>query len=292
MSRRRTQAEIECEENFAFYSNGDDLLSQDNHKEEKQMSIPQQSIAPVDPQQIMERVIAAGDLSRLSVADRNTYYMETCRSLGLNPVTRPFEYLNLNGRLVLYARKYCTEQLRRRDNVSLQIRAREKVGDCFVVTACARLLNGRADESLGVVAIAGLKGAELANAMMKAETKAKRRVTLSICGLGFLDESEVDDIQDDEKFTEDNLGFGDSPITMPQATSEQGQSAREPQQSNGTVSNDLPMTAGQIKVIRARMKAAALADADLCKRFQVDAIEQLKVTQANDVLQWTKDPTK
>jgi hypothetical protein len=35
---------------------------------------------------------------------------------------------------------------------------------------------------------------ELANAFMKAETKAKRRVTLSICGLGFLDESEIESI--------------------------------------------------------------------------------------------------
>ena len=34
-----------------------------------------------------------------------------------------------------------------------------------------------------------------ANAMMKAETKAKRRVTLSICGLGMLDESEFDTIR-------------------------------------------------------------------------------------------------
>jgi hypothetical protein len=34
----------------------------------------------------------------------------------------------------------------------------------------------------------------LANALMKAETKSKRRVTLSICGLGFLDETEADSI--------------------------------------------------------------------------------------------------
>ena len=30
--------------------------------------------------------------------------------------------------------------------------------------------------------------------MMKAETKAKRRVTLSICGLGVLDETEVENV--------------------------------------------------------------------------------------------------
>jgi hypothetical protein len=34
----------------------------------------------------------------------------------------------------------------------------------------------------------------LANALMKAETKAKRRVTLSIAGLGWLDETELETI--------------------------------------------------------------------------------------------------
>jgi len=44
------------------------------------------------------------------------------------------------------------------------------------------------------VNIENLKGEARSNAMMKAETKAKRRVTLSICGLGMLDESETDSI--------------------------------------------------------------------------------------------------
>jgi hypothetical protein len=41
---------------------------------------------------------------------------------------------------------------------------------------------------------ATLKGEARANAELKAVTKAKRRATLSICGLGWLDETEVDDI--------------------------------------------------------------------------------------------------
>jgi hypothetical protein len=40
------------------------------------------------------------------------------------------------------------------------------------------------------VAIGALKGDALANAPMKAETKSKRRVTLSLAGLGWLDETE------------------------------------------------------------------------------------------------------
>jgi hypothetical protein len=46
---------------------------------------------PADVAHIMERVIAAGDLAKLSAADRNTFYLQTCHSLGLNPLTRPFE---------------------------------------------------------------------------------------------------------------------------------------------------------------------------------------------------------
>jgi hypothetical protein len=42
--------------------------------------------------------------------------------------------------------------------------------------------------------VKGLSGEALANALMKAETKAKRRATLSICGLGMLDETEVEDV--------------------------------------------------------------------------------------------------
>jgi hypothetical protein len=39
-----------------------------------------------------------------------------------------------------------------------------------------------------------IKGEIRANLILKAITKAKRRATLSICGLGFLDETEVEDI--------------------------------------------------------------------------------------------------
>ena len=36
-----------------------------------------------------------------------------------------------------------------------------------------------------------MQGEARANAILKCVTKAKRRVTLSLCGLGFLDEEEV-----------------------------------------------------------------------------------------------------
>jgi hypothetical protein len=143
-----------------------------------------------------ELAVVTGDLAKLSPQQRVNYYQAVCRSIGVNPLTKPFDYIVLNGKLTLYARKDATEQLRRRDNVSLSIKSREKIEDIFMVTATATLPNGRADESVGAVNVLGLNGDVLANAYMKAETKAKRRVTLSICGLGWLDESEVDSIPD------------------------------------------------------------------------------------------------
>jgi hypothetical protein len=146
--------------------------------------------------EIVERVVLAGDLSKLAPADRVRYYNETCKSIGLNPLTRPFEYINLNGKLTLYARKDATDQLRKLYNVSLTISSRERIEDVYIVTARATLPDGRVDESTGVVSVGNLKGDNLANALMKAETKAKRRVTLSICGLGWLDETEMQTIHD------------------------------------------------------------------------------------------------
>lgn len=142
----------------------------------------------------LESVLINGDLANLNEGQRVSYYHQVCDSLGLNPLTKPFEYLKLNGKLLLYARKDCTEQLRRLNGVSITIAAREEVAGCYVVTARASDKSGRCDESIGAVPIEGLKGESRANALMKAETKAKRRVTLSISGLGMLDETEVDSI--------------------------------------------------------------------------------------------------
>ena len=147
-----------------------------------------------DRDRIMERVIAQGDLSALTPEQRVSYYNAVCQSLGVNPLTRPFEYIVLDGKLTLYARKDCTEQLRKLNGVSIWKTEQREEADCWIVTAYAKTSDGREDIDDGVVYIKGQLGPARANAIMKAITKAKRRVTLSVCGLGFLDESEIDSI--------------------------------------------------------------------------------------------------
>lgn len=163
---------------------------------EKRREKMSNAIAKVDINDIsaIEKVLFNGDLKELSPEQRVTYVNHVCNSLGLNPATQPFSYMNLSGKLVLYARKDCTEQLRKIYSVSIRKLTKEVIEGIYTVSALAELPNGRSDESTGCVSIQGLRGDALANAYMKAETKAKRRVTLSICGLGILDESEMESI--------------------------------------------------------------------------------------------------
>lgn len=144
----------------------------------------------------IENALIKGDLSGLSPDQRLNYLKQVCETVGLNYLTKPFEYIQLNGKLTLYATRSATDQLRSVHKVSIKITDRQKFDDIYVVTAQATNAEGRFDESTGAVNIQGLKGEALANAYLKAETKAKRRVTLSLCGLGLFDESEVATIPD------------------------------------------------------------------------------------------------
>lgn len=155
---------------------------------------------------IAEQVVVAGDLSVLTPQERMTYYGEVCESIGLNPLTRPFDYLKLNGKLVLYAKREAADQLRTLHGVSIVQIDRQRDGDLYVVTAFARDKTGREDADMGIVTVKGLSGDALANAMMKAVTKAKRRVTLAICGLGWLDETEVETIPNAQPVTVTDSG--------------------------------------------------------------------------------------
>lgn len=143
----------------------------------------------------VERLLLTGDLKDLAVEDRLIYVNKLCKSLGLNPLTQPFQYLVLQGRMVLYATRTCTEQLRKIHGVSVTQERRKIEGEHCIVDVEVQDRTGRLDTGTGVVWVGNMKGNDYANALMKASTKAKRRATLSIVGLGFLDESELDTLQ-------------------------------------------------------------------------------------------------
>ena len=142
--------------------------------------------------QTITNLVLGGDLSKMNPAQRVSYYVQLCQSLSLNPLTQPFQILKLSGKEVLYATKSCTEQLRKLQGVSVTKLEPRAEGDVYLVVAYVVDSTGRTDAATGAVQVTNLKGEALANAFLKAETKAKRRATLSLCGLGILDESELD----------------------------------------------------------------------------------------------------
>src|SRR4030065_587607 len=106
-------------------------------------------IQPIGVSEIIEGVIIGGDLSRLSPAERVNYYKAVCQSIGLNPLTKPFDYITLSGKLTLYARKDATDQLRNIYEVSITKLDKELIQNVYTVMAYASTPNGRTDISTG-----------------------------------------------------------------------------------------------------------------------------------------------
>jgi hypothetical protein len=215
-------------------------------------------VEALDPA-VIEQVVIGGDLARLSPGQRVEYYRQVCASLNLNPLTRPFEYLRLNDRLTLYAKREATDQLRRLHRVSVEIVAREQQEDIYVVTARATTPDGRTDEATGAVSLAGLSGANLANALMKAETKSKRRVTLSICGLGWLDESEVDSVPVARPVTVSAGGAIEDPAYLEKLRRRFGQVSAEAE-ALGVPWEPLPDDADEATIVRLGRALRAAVD--------------------------------
>lgn len=144
---------------------------------------------------VLARTAAIGKDPRAWNTDQRAEYLRSlCRALRLNPLTGPLQFITLNGKEVLYATRQATDQLAAMHRLNREtVRGPEIVdlGGTKVVLCQVRatLPDGRSE-----MATATLPATDLVNALMKCETKAKRRATLSIIGLGLLDESELETI--------------------------------------------------------------------------------------------------
>ena len=191
----------------------------------------------LDPR-VIEELVINGDLGRLTSKQKVEYFLALCKALGLNHLGAPFQSIAFDGREILYATKSATEQLRFLHRVSLSIVDSRVVGDVLIVTARATMPSGRTDESTGAVSLlrswydkrTGVRQSEpltgdgLANAYMKAETKAKRRVTLSICGLGSMVEGEEETVPGARVVTYD---YETGEVVEPEPTAERQPAPRE-----------------------------------------------------------------
>lgn len=216
----------------------------------------------------VESALVQNDLSKLSTQERLTYYKQVCESVGLNHLTNPFAYITLNGKLTLYAKKDATEQLRKIHGVSTQIISITIQNDFVDVHIKGKDKTGREDEEFASIFIKGVAGEALANAKMRAITKAKRRVTLSLCGLGILDESEIESIPAEAKEVAD-----------------------QPQIPNPFAKDDLPE---QIETIVEENKDAPLGEyvCRVGKKYAGKALKDIEMFELNNYLEWLQKSAK
>lgn len=147
----------------------------------------------------LEHLVMTGDISKLPPLQRIEYYKKYCSAFGMNWLTQPIMYYRQQGGgLAPYVKRAGAEQLRDTKKVRIRIVDQRVESGLYLVTCEATLPDGRSDQDVGAVPLPP-SGADRANAIKKAITQAKRRVTLSICGLGIPDESEVSDIPGAER---------------------------------------------------------------------------------------------
>jgi len=162
---------------------------------------------PIAVQDLSEESIFAlvtgGDCSKLSTAQKLAYYKARCDAAGLDYRTTPFQFIKLSGKEVLYSLKAATDALAAKNGIRCEILDQRTEEGIRLVTVRAACKDGRQTDEIGAVPIGGLKGEPLANALMKAATKAKRRAVLSVTGLGMTDETEIESIPGAVKPTSD-----------------------------------------------------------------------------------------
>lgn len=166
-------------------------------------------------------LLQTGDVSTLAPEQRGRYLSKLCETFGLNPFSRPFDFITVKGqdgkaRTILYANRVASDQLRFNHHIESEVvyAGPLRIGDlirqdvyCVELDMKLPLPDDsgpkyRVERAVGCVGIGTyqgdkpilLTGEAMANAIMKCYTKALRRGTLSIVGLGFPDETEVADI--------------------------------------------------------------------------------------------------
>ena len=169
------------------------------------MTTSDQALVQVDPNDIiladpeqasaaLQHLLASGDYSRLTDRQRAALYLDTCASLGINPRTRPLDWIEFydpeikGKKLTLYPNKTCFDQLARQHQIRIRTVEEKIVGSLFKVVVEGTMPDGRSESNVAYLDLTDrdgnpLKGQKLGNAYMKCHTKAKRRLVFGMIGL-------------------------------------------------------------------------------------------------------------
>jgi hypothetical protein len=141
-----------------------------------------------------------GNVSQLNDTEKDFVLSKLCERYDLDPILRPFDLISFRGVAKFYMTASATNQLAdkkklSRKVVSIELDAEKMIARCSVQVSDP---SGRCEDSNAFISIGKylppskdnpvmkkvlLDGEDLANALLKLETKAKRRATLSFFGI-------------------------------------------------------------------------------------------------------------
>lgn len=154
----------------------------------------------------LRKLIQLDDWAQLSELEFSTRYISLSESLNLDYRTKPFEMLKYpDGRFAPYIPARTSFTLAAQHALSTRYLSQRVTREEVTTVMLCTGPDGREVTRSGTVSLRGRSGADRANAFMHSETKASRRAILAYLKLGFLDESEVHDIDGAERYTGDDL---------------------------------------------------------------------------------------
>jgi hypothetical protein len=142
------------------------------------------------------------DLESLTEVQRQEYYLAACEHYRVPPELNLLAFMYMDAgdgkrNLVLYAKKGATDLMREQHGISTTKITKDGGPGYVAWIVEGRNAKGRTEMAVGSASIEGLKGQQLANAVMIAHTRANRRLTLQFVGGGLLDESELNETTTD-----------------------------------------------------------------------------------------------
>ena len=128
----------------------------------------------------------AGRCDRLNEEQRADYINYLCGKIGIDPTFRPVDLIKTKNGIKPYLNKGASELIRDIRKISIDDMQIKDVNGMWVATCRVRNAEGRCDTDIGVCLKDGTSASPMNqnDSLMKAVTKAKRRATLSMCGLG------------------------------------------------------------------------------------------------------------
>ncbi len=166
---------------------------------------------------MMNHFLQTGDVLHFKEEDKLKIMHMICNKLGVDPITRPVELLKLPAtnktpeREIWYLSSTGCEMIAAKWKMSFKIKDRgvdKEEGIAYCVMEATIPETNRVDEATAFVecAIKDMKGeiklffgTQMANARMKCETKARRRLIKRLAGLDYIDEDDVKDLEKERK---------------------------------------------------------------------------------------------